>query len=149
MQRMNQKEEITVVGVELRTNNAEALQSIPAFWKTFHEENKLALLTDKESVDIYAVYSNYENAGYSSDGDYSLILGVTSDEFTKEMDGLVEVLLPAQDYMVFGVSENSIDNVGQTWKAILNNRILERTFDADYECYKSNGYIDILVGIRD
>ena len=145
---MNQKEAITVIGVELRTNNDEASQSIPAFWKKFYDENCLALLTDKESVDIYAVYTHYENAGYSSDGEYSLILGVTTDDFRKEKEGLATAFLPPQDYMVFSVSQNKEENVAQTWNAILSNKILERTFDADYECYKANGYIDVLVGIR-
>lgn len=148
MQKMNQKEAITVIGVELRTNNSEAAQSIPAFWKKFYDEKCQSLLTDQESVDIYAVYTHYDNAGYSSKGEYSLIIGVTEDDFSKETEGLATAFLPAQDYMVFSVSSNKVEDVGQTWNAILNNKILERTFDADYECYKANGYIDILVGIR-
>jgi len=148
MQRMNQKEAVTIVGVELRTNNTQAAQSIPDFWKKFYDENLLAQLTDKESVDLYAVYTNYEDAGYSSEGQYSLIIGVTSDELTKDSEGLVQAVLPQQEYMVFSVSDNKVENVDKTWQAILKNRIIERTFDVDYECYRRNGYIDVVVGVR-
>ena len=148
MQRMNQKEAVKIVGVELRTNNNEAAETIPAFWKKFYDENLLTLLTDKESVDLYAVYTNYEDAGYSSEGQYSLIIGITSDEFSKDDKDLAEAVLPQQEYMVFSVSDNKVDNVDKTWQAILKNKIIERTFDVDYECYRSNGYIDVVVGVK-
>lgn len=148
MQRMNQKEAVTIVGVELRTNNEEASETIPAFWERFNEENLLAKLTDKESVDLYAVYTNYDDAGYSSEGEYSFIIGITSDEFSKDNEGLVQAVLPQQEYMVFTVSDNKVENVSNTWHAILKNKIIERTFDVDYECYRSNGYIDIVIGVR-
>jgi predicted transcriptional regulator YdeE len=149
MTRMQQKEEITIIGIELRTNDIDAPETIPAFWKKFRDEKMIELLTDLESVDIYSVYGHYDNAGYSSDDEYSFILGVTTDDFSKEIqEHFATVLLPTQDYMVFPVPQNSEANVPATWKAILNNKIIERTFDADYECYKANGYIDILIGIR-
>lgn len=148
MQRMNQKEAVTIVGVELRTNNNEATQTVPAFWKKFYEENLLTQLTDKESVDLYAVYTNYADAGYSSEGQYSLIIGVTADEFTKDSEGLAQAVLPQQEYIVFSVNDNKEENVDKTWQAILKNKIIERTFDVDYECYRSNGYIDVVVGVR-
>lgn len=148
MQRMNQKEAVTIVGIEFRTNDKEAAQTIPTFWKKFYDENLLEQLTDKEGVDLYAVYTNYEDAGYSSEGQYSLIIGVTSDAFTKDNENVAQAVLPQQEYMLFSVSDNKKENVANTWQAIIKNKIIERTFDVDYECYRSNGYIDVVVGVK-
>lgn len=145
---MLQKEEMTIVGIELRTNNDVAFETIPAFWDKFYRDNLLSKLTDKESVDIYAVYTNYEDAGYSNEGDYSLIIGVTEDEIAKDLDGLSMATIPTQEYIVFNVSENKVEHVIDTWNGIWNNKMIERTFDTDYECYTANGHIDVVIGVR-
>lgn len=148
MTRMQQKEEITIIGFELRTNNKVAFETIPAFWDKFYRDKLLGELSDNEFVDLFAVYTNYEDAGYSSEGEYSFIIGVSEDDIDKEFDHLAVATIPTQEYIVFNVAENKKENIVKTWNAITNNKIIERTYDVDYECYTANGYIDVVVGVR-
>ena len=66
---------LRIIGIELRTSNREAMQTIPPHWQRFTGEGVLARIPGKLSDEVYAVYTHFENAGVNNDGLYSLIIG--------------------------------------------------------------------------
>jgi predicted transcriptional regulator YdeE len=72
---IHQDQAIHVFGIELRTSNDEAMQTIPPHWQRFSQEAVLANIPGKISDDVYAVYTHFDNAGSNNQGVYSLILG--------------------------------------------------------------------------
>ena len=55
---------------KLRTSNAEAMQTIPPFWRSFIKKT-FCKNRNKVSDDVYAVYTNLENEGKNNGGVYS------------------------------------------------------------------------------
>ena len=136
-----------VVGLELRTSNLEAAQTIPLHWKRFSEDGVLARISRKLSDEVYAVYTNFENEGRDNKGSYSLIIGAAVDPADPVPPGLVAARVPASARMVFSVEPGRFDLVGAMWQTIWNFNERTKTFLADYERYQPGGGIDIFVGI--
>ena len=49
---------------------------------------------------------------------------------------------------VFDVESNQPQKVGEKWQEIWGIAGLEKSFVSDYELYKENGEISVLVGIK-
>ena len=143
---MQQTEDIKIVGLELRTSNNEAMETIPPFWERFYGEDIMNKITHKKSDDVYAVYTNFENEGVNNEGMYSLIIGAEVESFDDIPQGLTSVTIVKQNREVFPVPEGKPENVGQTWKEIWQRNDLKKTFLAEYERYYNNG-IDIYIGV--
>jgi len=138
-----------VAGIELRTSNSEAAQTIPQHWQRFQQEGVPARLPDKLSDEVYAVYTRFENEGRSNEGVYSLVLGAKVRPDAVLPPGFTRVLVPAGPRMVFPVEAGRFDLVSQVWQTIWNFHERKKTFIADYERYGAGGAIDIFIGIRD
>ena len=143
-----QAESITIVGLELRTSNDIAHQTIPAHWKRFYAEGISEKIPNKLSNDVYAVYTNYEHEGLNNSGTYSLVIGASVSSFEDLPPDLIGVKLPASSYEVIAVAQGRPDLVGESWMAIWQQDAAKRTFIADFERYRVDGTIDILLGIR-
>jgi predicted transcriptional regulator YdeE len=124
---------ITVVGVELRTTNAEgkSFQDIPAFWKRVQEEDLLvAIPAVIEPTKIYALYT-----AYPPDGSYAMIIGKQSSAYENLPAGLVSCSIPAGTYAVFtACGQEFALAVGAEWNAIWQLP-LDRAFTCDFEVY--------------
>ena len=143
-----QAESIPIVGLELRTNNDVANQTIPEHWQHFYAEGILEKIPNKFSNDVYAVYTNYEHEGLNNSGTYSLVIGASVSALESVPSGLIAVRLPASSYQVVPVPQGRPDLVGESWVAIWQQDTSKRTFIADCERYRTDGTIDILLGIR-
>jgi predicted transcriptional regulator YdeE len=141
-------EAIHVIGIELRTTNEEAFQTIPPHWKRFTEEDVSGRIAGKQSGDVYAVYTHFQNAGRNNQGLYSLVLGVPVDAAATVPQGLTRVVVPASLRAVFPVEKGRFDLVGAKWQEIWQRGDLAKTFIADIERYRPDGEIDILIGIE-
>lgn len=144
---INQNEPLEVFGIELRTSNNEAMQTIPPHWQRFAEEAVLAHIPGKVSDEVYAVYTHFEHAGSSNEGQYSLIIGARVQAGTPLPDGLSRAVIPASQRAVFPVGTGRFDLVGATWQEIWARTDLPKTFIAEYERYGAGGEIDIFIGI--
>jgi predicted transcriptional regulator YdeE len=138
---------VTVVGIELRTTNAVAAQTIPPHWQRFAQEAVLANIAAKRSDDVFAVYTHFEHAGSSNQGLYSLVIGAAVAPDAPVPAGMVRVVVPASPRAVFGVDKGRFDRVGPAWQAIWERNDLAKTFIAEYERYQANGDICISIGL--
>jgi len=138
---------ITVVGIELRTSNTEAMQTIPPLWQRFGQENVLAAISGKRGEDVFAVYTHFEHAGSNNTGLYSLVIGAAVAPDASVPAGMVRVVVPASKRAVFGVQKGRFDLVGAAWQTIWQRTDLSKTFIAEYEQYHANGEITISIGL--
>lgn len=143
-----QDQAIHVFGIELRTSNDEAMQTIPPHWQRFSQQAVLADIPGKISDDVYAVYTNFDHAGSNNRGVYSLILGAQVHPHTPLPQGLARAVIPASRRAVFPVEKGRFDLVGDTWQEIWRRNDLAKTFIAEYERYTSQGDIDIFIGLE-
>lgn len=148
MQKVNQPKPIRVVGLELRTSNEQAFETIPGHWQKVVQQGVLATIPGKTSDDVYAVYTNFENAGKNNQGQYSLIIGAAVEAGSPVPAGLVAAEIPASQRLSFAVESGHPERVGEKWQEIWGKGDLGNTYLADYERYRSNGEIEILVGVK-
>jgi predicted transcriptional regulator YdeE len=139
---------ITVVGIELRTSNTEAMQTIPPLWQRFGQENVLAAIAGKRGEDVFAVYTHFEHAGSNNTGLYSLVIGAAVAPGTPVPAGMVRVVVPASPRAVFAVEKGRFDLVGAAWQTIWQRGDLVKTFIAEYEQYHANGDITVSIGLH-
>jgi predicted transcriptional regulator YdeE len=138
---------MTIAGLELRTSNAQAFETIPAHWQRFYAEAVLAQIPDKISDDVYALYTHFENPGVNHEGVYSLIIGAQVAAVNALPATLRSVSVPAGRYAVFAVEAGQPQKVGARWQEIWTQAELPRRFVADFERYTPSGQIDIFVGL--
>jgi len=147
MHTVHQDQAIHVFGIELRTSNDQAFDTIPPHWQRFADSQVLARIPGKLSDEVYAVYIHFQNAGRNNQGSYSLVIGAAVAPDTPLPEGLARAVIPASQRAVFPVARGRFDLVGATWQEIWGHTELPKTFIAEYERYSANGDIDILVGI--
>lgn len=138
---------LTVVGLELRTTNLEAMQTIPLHWQRFSQEGVLTRIPGKLSEDVLAVYTHFENAGASNHGLYSLVMGAQVAADAAVPEGMVRVVVPAGERAVFKVPAGRFDLVGAAWQAIWARHDLSKTHVAEYERYGAAGDISVSIGL--
>ena len=148
MQIVQQDTALRNMGLELRTSNDEAMQTIPAHWQRFTEENVLERIPGKLSDEVYAVYTHFENAGVNNLGIYSLIIGAPVSSAQAVPPGMSHAVLPASPRAVFPVPQGQFDQVGPAWLEVWQRDDLTKTFIAECERYRADGQIDILLGLR-
>ncbi len=139
---------IHVVGIELRTTNLEAMQTIPPHWQRFGQEAVLAHIPHKLGDDVYAVYTHFENAGSNNTGLYSMVIGAAVSASADVPAGMVRVVIPASQRAVFDVEPQRMDLVGDKWMEIWRRTDLAKTFIAEYERYSADGRIAISIGLQ-
>lgn len=143
-----QDEAITVVGIELRTTNLEAMQTIPPHWARFGQEGVLERISGRVDGDVLAVYTHFAHAGRDNTGLYSLVIGAQVAPDAPVPAGMVRVVVPASRRAIFPVVPASFDMVGPAWGAVWAQTLLPKTFVAEYERYASNGDISISIGLE-
>jgi predicted transcriptional regulator YdeE len=136
-----------IIGLELRTSNDIAFETIPAHWQRFMGEQILGRIPNRTSDTVYAVYTHYQNPGVNNQGIYSCVIGAAVSDARQIPDGLVAVSLPASTYQVVPVER--ADMVGVVWQNIWQQDTSHRTFIADTECYYPDGKVEIHLGIRE
>jgi predicted transcriptional regulator YdeE len=147
MHTTHQAQAIRIIGIELRTSNAVAAQTIPPLWRRFFEQGVLAQIPGKLSDEVYAVYTHFENAGVNNDGTYSLIIGAPVSSTQEVPAGMSHTVIPASQRAVFEVPQGQPQQVGAVWQSIWQRHDLAKTYVADYERYGADGKIDIHIGL--
>lgn len=147
MQTTEQTQAIHVIGIELRTSNDEAAQTIPPFWQRFGEQQVLAAIPGRVGSDVLAVYTQFAHAGVDNLGPYSLVIGAQVAPDAPVPAGMQRVVVPASRRAVFQVAQGRPDLVGAAWQRIWAEP-LPKTFLADYERYTQDGAIAISIGIE-
>jgi predicted transcriptional regulator YdeE len=139
-------EPVWIIGLELRTSNDIAFETIPAHWGRFASEKISSQIPNRASDNVYAVYTHYQNPGVNNEGIYSCVIGAAVKDVSQVPNGLVAVSLPASTYQVVFVER--ADLVGEAWQTIWQQDTSKRTFIADTECYYPDGKVEIHLGIH-
>ncbi len=145
-----------LIGIELRTTNenGKAFIEIPPFWGRFFNEGIASQIPNKQSNDIYAIYTNFKNEGVNNLGIYSMIIACPVSSLDNIPEGFIGLELDNTNYNVFDVKENKAELVGETWQEIwaLSETNKEwdskRAYKAEFELYKESGQIEIFIGIK-
>lgn len=140
------QEELTVVGLPLRTNNREAESTIPLHWAAFQQAEVARRL--HADGDLYAVYADHEHAGVDNFGDYTLVIGYRLDEGMVVPEDLTAVVIPASEREVVPLEAGRPDLVGAAWQEIWSRDDLALSYLADFERYAPDGTIEISLGLR-
>jgi len=141
------REEITldrfyVVGVSVRTTNQDhrSQGDIAKLWEEFFRNGYLQqLLPNKESGDIYCIYTDYES-DYT--GEYTVIIGYKVSDIKNVSNSLNLTIkeIPGSKYFKY-ISEGELPYaIGKTWAHIWQSDI-DRRYSADFDIYEE-GPID-------
>jgi len=146
-----------VVGIRVRTSNPEesepATASLPGLWGRFLAEGLAGSIPGRrEGGAILGVYSSYEPDGEGGAGRYDVTAGVEVAADATPPDGMVEVAVPAGDYLVFEARGEMPAVVVETWQRVWKHfeseRALERAFTVDFEEHVAPGHVAIHIAVR-
>jgi len=127
--------EFHILGIAVRTTNQEgkSQNDIGALWEKFMNENMLEKIPDKNSSDIYCLYTDYES---DFNGAYTTLLGCKVNSLANIPAGLTgKTILPAA-YRSY-ISKGKIpDCVVATWIHIWQSGV-KRKYQADFDVYSA------------
>jgi predicted transcriptional regulator YdeE len=154
------QKEFTIIGIPVRTNNAQEAASngvIPKQWDKFYEEGILEKIPDKADPAIYVVYTDYTS---DRNGDYSYIIGAKVSNASTVPSGLVSKTVSAGKYAIVTSERGPIPKiVVEAWQHIwgLEDQAQlggKRAYRTDFEVYDQrarnplDSQIDVYVGVK-
>jgi predicted transcriptional regulator YdeE len=154
-----EQEGFTVVGIAVRTSNAEqvtAARPIGKQWERLFKEGVLAAIPNKEDGNIVAVYSEYAS---DKDGEYTYLLGARVRKVESVPAGMTVENVPAGRYAVFTSQRGPVEKVVvETWRRVWetpkNALGGDRTYKEDFEVYDqraqnpAEAVVDLYVAVR-
>ena len=120
-----------VVGVQIRTTNAEAMDTIGPLWGRVMSEGLIQKIPDPADGQLIAVYSNYES---DHTGAYDYTIGRRVNSVGELPDGLTQVEIPDSRYAIVTARGEMPDAVVKTWMRIWEAD-LQRGFNSDFEVH--------------
>lgn len=145
-----QKGPMQIVGIEIRTSNKDAINTIPPFWGRFYREKIQAQIPNQKTGEVLGLYCEYET---DHTGPYTLVAGCEVTLAGYIPKGLVVKHIPAAKYAVFETSGKFPEKMMEVWEWVWQ-RHLKRTFVADFELYQigfdaqSNTDVHVYIGIH-
>jgi predicted transcriptional regulator YdeE len=154
-----QHDEFTVVGISVRTSNAEQMtpeQPIGKQWERFFKEGVLAAIPNKADGNIVALYTGYVS---DKDGEYTYVLGARVTKVESLPAGMVAKNVPAGRYAVFTSEKGPVQKVvvemwQKVWATPKSALGGDRTYQADFEVYDqraqnpADSVVDLYVSVR-
>ena len=159
--RIVQLDGFEVVGIAVRTNNAEEAGPnglIPKLWQRVMQERVLDHVLNKTDPNLYAVYTDYAS---DANGEYTLLIGarVGNAGDGSVPNGMVSEKVPSGQYAIFTSERGPVAKVVvETWKRIWSYYESpangQRAYRADFEVYDeraadpTNAQVDICIGVK-
>jgi len=154
-----QKDGFTVMGIAIRTSNAEQMteaRPIGKQWERLFKEGVLAAIPNKADENILAVYSEYAS---DKDGEYSYLLGARVTKVENVPAGMTVKKVPAGKYAVFTSERGPVQKVvvemwKRVWETPKNALGGDRSYKVDFEVYDqraqnpANSIVDLYVAVR-
>lgn len=148
----NLPKSLTVIGKEIRTSNdqLQCATDIPRHWDNCLSHHYLSNIPNKLSDDIYALYTNFQYSGHSSDGTYSYVLGCSVSSDSPVPNGYTKHVIPTSEYQVFVCRNGPPESVvNEKWKEIWTHTFQKkRTFYLEFEKYSDNQSVSIFIGVK-
>lgn len=139
-----QNDPITVLGVAVRTTDERSQHDIPALWARVRDEGVLGPIAD----DLYAVYTDLEQAGRSNDGWFTFLIGMPVDAATPVPEGMSLRTVPASRRAVFPAPDNDPARIVEAWQAAWASDDSVKSFVCEYERYAQDGTVTVELGLR-
>jgi len=154
-----QQDEFTVVGIAVRTSNAEQMtpeRPIGKQWERLFKEGVLAAIPNKADGNIVALYTEYAS---DKDGEYTYVLGARVTKVESVPAGMVVKNVPAGRYAVFTSEKGPVQKVvvemwQKVWATPKTALGGDRTYKADFEVYDqraknpADSVVDLYVSAR-
>jgi predicted transcriptional regulator YdeE len=154
-----QKDGFTVMGIAIRTSNAEQMteaRPIGKQWERLFKEGVLAAIPNKADGNILAVYSEYASG---KDGEYSYLLGARVTKVENVPAGMTVKTVPAGKYAVFTSEGGPVQKVvvemwQRVWATTKSALGGDRSYKTDFEVYDqraqnpADAIVDLYVGVR-
>src|SRR5580692_342028 len=154
-----QQEGFTVVGIAVRTSNAEQMtpeRPIGKQWERLFKEGVLAAIPNKADGNIVAVYSEYAS---DKDGEYNYLLGARVTKVENLPAGMIAKNVPAGRYAVFTSERGPVQKVvvemwRRVWETPKSALGGDRTYKTDFELYDqraknpADSVVDLYVAVR-
>jgi predicted transcriptional regulator YdeE len=157
--RVVQQEGFSMVGIAVRTSNAE--QMTPAApigkqWERLFKEGALAAIPNKADANIVALYTEYAS---DKDGEYTYVLGARLTKVENVPAGMVVKEVPAGRYALFTSERGPVQRVvvemwQRVWATPKSALGGDRAFKSDYEIYDqraqnpADAVVDLYVAVR-
>ena len=154
-----QQDGFTVVGIALRTSNAEQMtpeRPIGKQWERLFKEGVLAAIPNKADGNIVALYTEYAS---DKDGEYTYVLGAHVTKVESVPAGMVAKNVPAGRYAVFTSERGPVQTVvvemwRRVWATPKSALGGDRTYKADFEVYDqraqnpADSVVDLYIAVR-
>lgn len=147
-------ENFKIIGISVETTNQDnqAAKDLGHLWGRFYNEQISSQIENKESEDVYAIYTDYES-DYT--GKYTTIIGHRVNSLAVIPHGFVGREILNEKLLRYLAKGEMPNAVIATWQEIwANNIALYRTYNADFEVYgkkSQNGNdseVEIYIGVR-
>lgn len=151
---MEQIEQFKIIGIETRTSNenGKASEDLGKLWEQFFTTNVPNKIVNKESDEIFAIYTDYES---DYKGEYTCVLGMKVNSLEQIPENLIGREFKSQKYQKFIAKGEMPNAVVETWKGIWSkDNEMNRKYTADLEVYgkKSqngeNSEVDIFIAME-
>lgn len=144
--------EFKIAGIGIRTTNAngKAQKDIGILWERFFGQNIINQISNKETNDIYCIYTDYES---DFNGEYVAIIGCRVSSFDNITEELVSKTIAQSKYQCYKSTGKLPDCVIQTWNDIWQSSS-ERKYTADFDVYRynlqnpENAEVDTFVSVK-
>ena len=154
-----QQEGFTVMGIAVRTSNAEQMteaRPIGKQWERLFREGVLAAIPNKADGNIVAVYTEYAS---DKDGEKTYLLGARVTKMESVPAGIIVKNVPAGRYAVFTSERGPVQKVvvgmwQRVWATPKDALGGDRTYKADFEVYDqraqnpADAVVDLYVAVR-
>jgi predicted transcriptional regulator YdeE len=154
-------QELKLVGITTRTNNAAEMDPIHAkvgitVDKYFQDGLAEKIEARKTPGTTYCVYIDYQS---DFTGDYTFFIGEVVTEVANIIDGYTKITIPSQNYIKFTTNKGIMPAVCiNAWQQIWNMAPAElggaRAYIADFEVYDqrsvdpNNTILDLYIGVK-
>lgn len=126
-------EEFQIIGIHVRTTNKneQSRKDIGELWQKFSGTNMIEQIPNKESNDIYSIYTDYES---DFTGPYTTIPGCKLTSIENVPEGLIGKTIPGGKFQRYTSAGKIPDCLLATWAHILQSPI-NRNYLADFDVY--------------
>ncbi len=132
---MQEIQPFKIIEISVRTTNenGNGAEDIGALWGKFISENIAGKISNKESEEIYAVYTDYES-DYT--GKYTTVIGQKVSTLKTIPEGCVGREFQGGSYKKFMAKGAMPQAIVESWKDIwAKDKVLNRRYTADFEVY--------------
>ncbi|WP_461452417.1 GyrI-like domain-containing protein [Mucilaginibacter sp.] len=125
-----------IVGIAVRTTNqnGQSKKDIDDLWFKFMDDNLIKHIPNRESNDVYCVYTNYET---DHTGKYTAILGCKVNSLANISNRFTAVSISAGKYQVYSLKNKLSEVISAAWQHIWTSDI-NRKYTYDYDLYSSD-----------